>query len=468
MLDSIASRIRNLTRLFTFRAFDTITEEGRSSERYRRSILTSVSAIASKSLTSIIMLVSVPLTISYLGTERFGLWMTISSLLLILSTFSDLGLSVSYMNKISEANGVDHDRARTYTSNAIFVLFLSGALILFFFLISTPFLNWASIFSLKSPETVLEVKKAIRLLIILFVVGLPFILVEKFQEGNQAGYLSYLWQSIGNVLGLLGLFLVVYFQLGLSALVLVTLGFPVVTRIINFLFQFRVKKKWGWPRFTDINTKIIRELIRPGMIFFFISIFHVIGYNSDNFIISNMLDPSSVAVYGVVQKATLVSLLFWSFTASLWPAYTEALAKKDFFWLKKTIKRTLLINLVFGIGFGFLLTMFGSQLIFMWTGGQLLPSLDLLLGFSFYIIVNGLVGSFAIIYNSSFILKWQLPLIIASSLSSIVLKVYLCEYFGISGVVWGTVISYSIFYLLPSFVIVEKFYIRKLQKESIV
>ena len=211
----------------------------------------------------------------------------------------------------------------------------------------------------------------------------------------------------------------------------------------------------------DVDKSTIKSLVKPGLIFFAISVFHVIGYNSDNFIISSRLGSSSVAMYGVVQKTTLIAFLFWTFTSSLWPAYSEAIARKDYPWIKKTVVRTLVINLILGIAVGVLLISFGSWGILFWTDGKLDPPLSLLIGFSVYIVVNGLVGCFAIIYNSSSINRWQLLLIVFTSFSSIFIKMYLCERFGITGVIWGTVICYTLFYLLPSMVIIDRLFFRK-------
>lgn len=456
-------KLKDINGILTLVPFDLSTEEGRSKERYRRSMLTTASTIFSKTISSAVMLYSIPLTVHYLGPERFGLWMIISSFLLFLSTFSDLGLGISYMNKVSATSGTqEFTLARVYTSNAIIILILASAILILSTLLLNPMINWQAILNIENLATSAEISGAISLLVIIFACGLPLIIVEKFLEGNQRGYVNNLWQAAANILSLGGILIVVHYQFGIKGLIIATLGIPVVMRLINFVYQFRFKYKWAMPSFHDADKTIFPDLIKPGLIFFVISVFHVIGYNSDNFIITRMLDVSSVALYGVVQKIAFLAIIFWSFTNALWPAYTEALARKDFEWIKKTIRRTFFINLILGILIGISLTVFGSWAISVWTAGVLVPSTSLLLGFSFYIIVNGLVGSFAIIYNSSFLLKWQVPLIIISSIASIPIKIWLCSHFGTSGVVWGSVMSYSLFYILPSFIIVEKYFFKRM------
>jgi hypothetical protein len=69
-------------------SFDTSTLDGRSKERYRRIVLTTVSSIFARIVMVGSTLVSVRLTYDYLGAER-GLWMTISSIVALLG-FADL------------------------------------------------------------------------------------------------------------------------------------------------------------------------------------------------------------------------------------------------------------------------------------------------------------------------------------------------------------------------------------------
>ncbi len=116
------ARINRLLRLLRLKQFDVSTEQGRSSERYRRVALTTASAGLTKLATALILFVSVPLTLSYLGPERYGLWMTIGSVVTLLS-FSDFGIGNGLVNAISEAHGKqDRELAREYVSSAFFML----------------------------------------------------------------------------------------------------------------------------------------------------------------------------------------------------------------------------------------------------------------------------------------------------------------------------------------------------------
>ena len=84
-LFSYLKKIISFTRI---KEFDTSIPEGRLKERYRRASLTVLTSSIAKGVSIVTMLISVPLTLSYLGVERYGMWMTISSFVLLLG-FAD-------------------------------------------------------------------------------------------------------------------------------------------------------------------------------------------------------------------------------------------------------------------------------------------------------------------------------------------------------------------------------------------
>ena len=70
-------------------------------------------AVLANGVTFLVGIVTVPLTIGYLGLERYGVWTVISSLLIWLAMV-DLGLGNGLINVLSDAYGRDRrDLAQT-------------------------------------------------------------------------------------------------------------------------------------------------------------------------------------------------------------------------------------------------------------------------------------------------------------------------------------------------------------------
>src|SRR5512146_3561300 len=82
----------------------------RGRERSRRAVLGSVGGIGARGISYATAMLIVPPSLHYLGTERYGMWMTIGSLIALLS-FADLGIGSGVMNGLSAANGRDDRRS---------------------------------------------------------------------------------------------------------------------------------------------------------------------------------------------------------------------------------------------------------------------------------------------------------------------------------------------------------------------
>src|SRR6516225_11631836 len=84
-------------------------------ERYRRAGMTASTSYLAKGLTILMSFVSVPLTVHYLGAERYGVWLTISSLLFWVA-LTDFGLAgYALVNVVSATVGKgDRVSARHY------------------------------------------------------------------------------------------------------------------------------------------------------------------------------------------------------------------------------------------------------------------------------------------------------------------------------------------------------------------
>ena len=95
-------QVRRLKSMIGTGQSDPSVRVDRSTERYRRVVLTATGSLVARGVTALTMLVSVPLTVGYLGAERYGMWMTISSLITFFS-FVDLGIGNGLVNSIADA-----------------------------------------------------------------------------------------------------------------------------------------------------------------------------------------------------------------------------------------------------------------------------------------------------------------------------------------------------------------------------
>ena len=118
-----------------------------------RSIIVKKNIIASFFLKCISILVSlqvVPLTITYINPTKYGIWLTLSSIIAWLSYF-DLGFAHGFRNRFSEAKANGNILlAKEYVSTTYAVLSVLFLSVFFIAVIINHFLDWSSILNVAT------------------------------------------------------------------------------------------------------------------------------------------------------------------------------------------------------------------------------------------------------------------------------------------------------------------------------
>jgi O-antigen/teichoic acid export membrane protein len=404
------------------------------------------------------------LTLDYLGNERYGLWMSISSMIALMS-FADLGLGNGLLNEISKAKANDLiNYAKTAVSSTFFMLLavsMSLSIILFFVY---PYVEWYSIFNVKSKIAISETETTFLVLFLIFIINIPIGIVQRIQEGYQEGYIYQIWIILGSFISLIALLIAIYFQAGLAYLVLAFSSGQIIATLLNGIQLFIFKKPELLPNIKNFSFIEAKKLFKNGTIFLALGIFALIANTSDNLIIANVIGLEHVAGYEIVKKLFFFSMITAFFITPLWPAFSEAFAKGDFIWIKRTRNLALKISLVSGVVITTPLLLFGKEIIGYWIDANYTPSWSLLFGFFIYIIINNYIGVMSTLLNSGNYAKKQIIPLLITCILSIFFKIILANKFGVSGVIWGTILSWTIGFAIPSFIISNKI-IKELEKK---
>ena len=443
--------------LFRLAPFDMSAEDGRSKERYRRAALTTISSALAMGTSLLTTLISVRLTVRYLGTERYGLWMTITSVLVMLS-FADLGMGNGLLNAISEAHGKDdRETARKNVSSAFFMLLGVAALTLLAGTIAYPFVPWPRVFNISSQLAVRESGSTVVVFFLCFVVNLPLGVVQRVQMGYQRGFVSNLWRVAGSLIGLGGLLLVIELKKGLPFLVLAVLGGPITADLLNWITEFGWSKPWLFPEWMAFDRAVARRILAQGSQFFLLQIAGALAFASDNIVAAQVCGPSAVTQYAVPMRlfAASVSVL-GLFNNPLWPAYGEAAARGDIDWAKRTLIRSLWWTLLVSGLLATVLMLFGKVIIYHWVGPEIRPSSSLLLGMAIWSVVATLGGALAMFLNGTNRIRFELKCALPLALTAVLAKIFLARWIGIPGIIWGLVIPYTFTTVLPSAVYIPR------------
>ncbi|WP_294265004.1 oligosaccharide flippase family protein [uncultured Sphingomonas sp.] len=452
MAASALNRVRDMAAHLSLRPFDTTTEAGRAAERHRRVALSALASAAARGTSILTALVSVPLTLHYLGPERYGMWLTMSSVTAMLS-FADFGIGNGVLSAVASASGREAlEEIRAYVSSAFALLGTISLVILGLIAAASGLVDWGGFFNVTTPLARAEAAPAIAVFVGCFALSLPFTIVQRVQMGLQMGFMASLWQCAASVTALVGVIIAISLEAGLPWLVLALAGAPVLIAAINSaVFFARVRPQFA-PRRGAASRRHGAELARTGSLFFVLQVVVAVAYMSDNLVIARMLGAGHVAQYGVPDRLfALASMIVGFAVTPLWPAFGEALSRGDRAWARRTLVRATIVSASVAGAMGVFLVVAGPLLLHWWVGPSIQPPFFLLLGFAVWRTVEASVGASSMFLNGMRAVGFQVVTAILTAAGAITLKIFLLPQFGIQVIPWVTICVYLLCTGLPMF-----------------
>jgi O-antigen/teichoic acid export membrane protein len=329
--------------------------------------------------------VSIPLTVHYLGPERYGVWLTISSLLVWMA-MTDFGLAgTALVNVLSEADGNDDERsAQEYTSSAVWALTIIAALFAIAAIISFRFIPWHSVFRVSTVSSD-ELNLACALTLTFFILGLPLGVQNSIYSAYQDGFLSNLCGIAMNLSSLVALVVVTRFHGGLPQLVLALSGTRSVVALINVYYMFFVRYRWLMPVPSAIRWHCVQRLFHLGGKYLVIQLGALGMFQSQPMIITQILGPAKVVAFVVAQKIlTLPMDLAFMTTSPFVAAFGEARARSDWNWIKEAYRKLTLFSVIIGFPVMLAIGVTAKPLIRIWAGQAAVPDTSLIVWLTLY------------------------------------------------------------------------------------
>ena len=206
-------------------------------ERTLRAKKNIVASILIKGLNIGIGLILVPLTINYLNPTKYGIWITLSSVISWFSFF-DIGLGHGLRNRFAEALAIeDYKLAKTYVSTTYVVLTVIIGLVLVLFYLINPFLHWAAILNAGN-NPALQKELSILALVVFssFCLSFIFRLITTILTADQQPAKASFFNLISNVLSFV--FIIVLINRTNGSLLYIGTIFSCTPIIILFISSF--------------------------------------------------------------------------------------------------------------------------------------------------------------------------------------------------------------------------------------
>lgn len=415
-----------------------ITRGNKRSVKAKKNIIISAGV---KGLNIAIGFILVPLTIGYVDESQYGIWITLSSIVTWFRFF-DVGLGNGMRNRFAEAMARGEvETARTYVSTTYAILgAISAGVVVIFFCIN-PFLDWA--FLLNAEEGLADDLKMVALVVFSFF-ALNFVmkLIKTILTADQRPAMGGVFNLLTNFLTLGIIFVLTKTTEGsLVNLAWVLGGAPVIVLGLASVFFFSKDYRAVAPSWRYVDRSYFNDLIALGWKFFVIQVIGIIIFSTDNVIITQLYGPAAVTPYNIAFKYFgIITKGFTIVSAPFWSAYTEAYTKMDVDWIKRTMKKLIVVWRVMA------LMAIGMVFAAEWFYGWWVPTVEVpflvSVCMAIYVVTLAWGTPFVVFVNGVGKVRLQLAVSLVGGILNIPLSIFFAKYLGLgsAGIILATTI----------------------------
>jgi len=307
--------------------------------------------IVLKGVSIIISLLLVPMTINYVSSELYGIWLTLSSIISWL-VFFDIGFGLGMKNKLTESISLKrYKEAKIYVSTTYFILSIIFGVIAIVGYFVVPYINWCSILNVSSnyQDTLIT---STRIVLVSFCINILLQLIQNVYQAHQKIATASLISTLGNALSLIVIYILTKTTFpNLNLLAAAFCFSPLIITIIVSIIKYFGSFSYVRPNLSYVEVSYAKDIFGLGAKFFLLQIICIILYQATNFIISHYCGPEQVTVYNIAYKYLNCAIMLLAIiTTPIWSAYTDAFAQKDYEWMRILYKRLVKINGILIVG----------------------------------------------------------------------------------------------------------------------
>ena len=404
------------------------------SPRSRAALRNILLSLITKSVTVLTSLLLVPMTIHYVNPTRYGIWMTLSSIIGWIAFF-DLGLGTGFRNRFAEARAKgDEELAGAYVSTTYFAV---GSVILAVFvvlMVANCFIDWPAVLRLDASYRQ-ELQWVFGIVSGFFCLNMVVNIFSMLLTADQKPGVAAAVNGLGQLCSLGVIFLLTRFTSGsLTNLALYYSGVPCLVMLLCSVIAFRRPPYRAYaPRRSRVRLPLVRDIITLGLRFFVIYLSMLVVFQLINVVVMRELGPADVARYNVAHK--YFNLLYSGsliVITPFWSAFTDAWHRSDFGWMRSTIRKL--------EGF-WLLTILAASLMVaisawfyrFWVGTEVSVPAALTLSVAVYTVITVLGNMYTYMVAGLGTIGIQMTVYLVSALIAWPLLVFSCRW-GVAGV----------------------------------
>jgi O-antigen/teichoic acid export membrane protein len=436
-------------RYLRFRRFDTATSEGRADERYRLATLAIIANVLNRGLGMLVLLAGVALSLPYLGPERLGVWMTVASLVAVLS-FMDLGIGNAMVAAVAEhASAPRGDALAGLITRGLLLLAGIGALMGGLLWTAASTLPTGLLFRHLSPGGLAEAQQVLMLFSALFALSVPAQAVQKIYAGLQLAWIAHLVMAIASLLSLILIVAATRAQARLPVLLLATLGVQLAGALV-LLGRLWLRHLVRAACLRSGLRETARFLVRRGGLYFWLQIGALAGWGVDGLLVSSRLDVAEVSTLTIVQRMfDFVAQPLAIMNAPLWAAYADASARRDHAFIAHTLHRSMRYTAVTATLGVTLLVVAYPTLLRLWLHEPPAVALGLVAAVALWTLIQALASAWAMYMNGCSLMRPQVLVVVPFACLSLALKWWWLPRLGLIAIPLATAASYLLCSVVP-------------------
>lgn len=384
-----------------------------------------------------VQLLLVPVTLGYLNSYEYGVWLTLNSILLWINSF-DIGLGNGLRNKLAEAVAKkDFSLARILVSTAFGMIallmcavFVLGSIVVFS-------VDWYSILG-TSQEVVPSLFNVVYISFAIFCFHLVFKFIGNIYLAMQMPSINNLMIMGGHLLSLLIIYVLTKTTDGSLLYVAVTFTLsPVIIYFLAIPITFVFVYKPLTPSIRLFRKKELSGLFNMGLSFFLLQVSGIIIFAFSNVLISNLFGPDHVTPFNIAFRYfSLVNMVLAIIVSPLWSAVTDAYAQGDITWIKISLRKIDSLLMIFVVVLAIMVGI--SQFVYkIWVGNDVDIPYAISMLTAGYVFITVCSTAYSYILNGLGKLRIQ----IINTVSVAVLFLPLCylmgKTWGLNGVIVG-------------------------------
>jgi O-antigen/teichoic acid export membrane protein len=285
-------------------------------------------------------LVSLPISIRFLGKHDYGIWITIYGTVLWMSGF-DFGIGNGFRNELAISFTQGERRKSSYiVSNAFLTISMIAGLLMLLGFIINYLLHAGLFFNVAYAEGVYSL---VNVLLVFFGMEMIFKLTGTIYTADQRASIVPFVTGINNVLVLLCVFLLErngsFFKYNRLFVYGLFVGIiPFLSNSVLTVFSFSSRYRYLLPTFKNYDLTWIKKIFATGIKFFGIQIAMIFLLQLSNILVTSWSSPVYVTTINIADKYFgIISIVGTIILFPFWSAFTAANERKEHVWIKKTL-----------------------------------------------------------------------------------------------------------------------------------